>query len=128
MDKGSVTPRLLESLIRLAATSDVQRDWLEAVGTAPLADELALELAEALAPYRHRMEELPFSDAAIETIMALDHHLESFSGQSNARLWDVESLDEPAWIEARDLAARALDEIGIAEREVRMPSPEERLP
>lgn len=96
--------RVIEALETLAAPADQQRRWVEDAGTAPLLDELALELHDALKSPEGEM----MLSRAPEEIRRVDEHLLSFSGASYEELWTVDALTLPEWEEARQLARAAL--------------------
>ncbi|MDX8036215.1 hypothetical protein SK803_38975 [Lentzea sp. BCCO 10_0856] len=100
---------LKDCVRRLAMPADVQRAWLESIGTAPSADELALEFDDA------RQGPLTISAEAEVALARLDRLLDAMSGPSP--VWHVDALvDASQWAEVRALAQGALPllESGIA--------------
>ncbi|MFI6101281.1 hypothetical protein ACIA8G_37530 [Lentzea sp. NPDC051213] len=92
---------LKEAVGRLAMPADAQRAWLESIGTAPLADELALEFDDAL--IRHRA----VSTEAAALVARINGLLEDMSGPGP--VWHVDALaTAPQWAEVRALAQEAL--------------------
>ena len=72
-------------------------------------DELALELDDAWLTRSTMLSEGAISLAEAEAVDALLAHLQSFSGEDNAELWEAVSLfSAPKWAETRELARRAL--------------------
>jgi hypothetical protein len=101
--------RLVDTVRRLASPADEQRVYIEELGTAPLLDELALELDAVFAGGRTEfLQRAPFSAEALEAVARLDSHLSTFSGPANPDLWLVSSLTAPEWETTRRLARDAL--------------------
>lgn len=95
---------------RLAEPSDRQLEWLRELGTFPSLDELALEFDDEFA--RVRAASGCGRSAAGQALLALDEQLARMSGPANADLWTPRALDGEAWSRVRDLARRALVELG----------------
>jgi hypothetical protein len=82
-------------------SAESQRNYLEAIATAPSADELALEFDDV----RHRLTTLGAEAAALAA--RIDTVLDAMSGPGP--LWHVDALAvAPEWAELRDLAAELL--------------------
>jgi len=103
-----ISSQLREAVGRLAWSAADQVVYLERAGTAPSADELALEFSDALLIEREVLDE-PVRSLAI----LLDRHLEQMSGPRAAALWTTEALHSaPEWALARDIATRILAAAG----------------
>lgn len=101
MHLGERPVPLTEPVRRLAMSAESQRNYLEAVGTAPSADELALEFDDV----RHHVSDL--SPGASAMVSRIDDLLEAMSGPSP--VWHVDALAvAPEWAELRVLAAELL--------------------
>jgi hypothetical protein len=99
--------QLVEAVERLAASAEVQVRYLEGLGVAPSADELALELDDAwLAASRG------LSDRQRAAVELLDEALRRLSGRENETFWTVVALEsDPRWESVRSLARAALAEL-----------------
>jgi hypothetical protein len=96
--------RLRDAVERLAAQAKEQEAFLVGLGSAPLADELALEFGADFAAERERLPEAARSAADL-----LDQYLTEFSGEENRALWDIAALyTAPEWAHVRKLAAELL--------------------
>ncbi|ANZ36245.1 hypothetical protein BBK82_09400 [Lentzea guizhouensis] len=96
----SVHP-LVGPVSRLASPAAAQRSYLESIGTAPSADELALEFDDL----RHRFGD--FGAEAGVLIGRIDALLDAMSGPNP--VWRVDALaTAPQWAELRVLAAELL--------------------
>lgn len=92
---------LIAAVRRLALPAAAQGDYLKSIGTAPSADELALEFDD----HRHRCTD--FAPGAIALIDRIDTLLDDMSGPGP--LWHVDALAEaPEWAELRVLATELL--------------------
>lgn len=86
--------------VRLAMPAARQFDYLTSIGTAPSADELALEFDDL----RHLC---PASPAAVALTERIDALLEAMSGPGP--LWHTDSLPTaPEWADVRVLVAELL--------------------
>jgi hypothetical protein len=91
---------LRSTVERLAASADDQARYLEELGTAPAADELALEFEDQYIRVR---------DEGRPALTLLADALAAFGGQDNAALWSLDGLREaPEWDRVRDLARAVL--------------------
>jgi len=108
---ATMTQQFREVVLRLASSADEQRAYLRKLGTAPLADELALEFSDLLPVVQDTLDE-----SARRVARRLDEYLVGFSGEANAELWTVDALERaPEWTRVRDLAnelLRHLDDPG----------------
>lgn len=96
----------------LASRADEQEEYLRQLGTAPSADELAIEFSDALAIEKGLLEE-----RVRTTALALDRYLESISGQENENLWSVDALHvSREWETVRQLAADLLNLMDESDR------------
>lgn len=97
-----------EALLRLSLSAKEQEAYLRQLGTAPSADELALEFSDALGLVQEQLDE----DARTAS-SRLDRHLEEMSGGERAELWTVAALHAaPEWTRVRQLAHEALRALG----------------
>lgn len=86
---------------RLALPAAAQRNYLEAIGTAPSADELALEFDDV------RPHLTGLDPEAVVLVDRIDALLDSMSGPSP--LWHVDALERsPQWASLRVLAVELL--------------------
>jgi hypothetical protein len=89
---------------RLAAPAQEQESYLRRLGTAPSADELALEFSDAFVVEREGLYE-PVREAAL----LLDMYLTDISGPQKADLWTVAALyGAMEWARVRQLAGDVL--------------------
>jgi hypothetical protein len=96
--------QLREALVRLRSSAKDQEAYLRQLGTAPSADELALEFSDALGVLEGQLDEPAFAAAS-----RLDRYLEDMSGSEHAELWTINALHAaPEWAHVRELAEEAL--------------------
>ncbi len=94
---------LMEALDHLALPAEKQIEYLVSLGTAPLADELALEFDDH---WRAATVAAP----AWACLAELDRHLDAMSGSAHAALWTLDALRTGGgWEAVRRPAQRALD-------------------
>ena len=106
---GRARQLLVEALCRIAASPDQLNDVFPRYVS--VADELALSLDDAILVCRAQ-ENLAELGAA-PSVAVLDDHFRSFSGEENAQAWTMEAVrSDERWILARELARRALAELG----------------
>jgi hypothetical protein len=99
-----------EALGRLAASPEEQRAYLVNLGTAPGADELALELDDAVQVLPQLVDLTWLTQEQTALIMAVHRKLGEMSGAEHAALWVISVLDtSPDWADVRALARAALD-------------------
>ena len=97
--------QLRAAVARLAAEPAEQERYLQELGVAPLADELALDLDEVF----------PAAKAALDAelrdaIAALDAYLDSISNQASRALWNLDAIrNSMEWRHIRELAQEALE-------------------
>ena len=100
---------LKEALTNLASPAEQQIEYLERIGTAPSADELALELDDIIGVIRVYARKGLLSASAMSAIDRLDERLAAMSGPQQAVLWTVDALRiAEEWAGVRLLAADAL--------------------
>jgi hypothetical protein len=103
---------LRDVLRRLAAPAPDQIAYLRSIGVAPIADELALELDDAVRALPTLVAEGCLTAEQARRISTLDRKLESMSGGDNARLWTENALRQSVeWEQVRLLAATALAQL-----------------
>ncbi|GAB7042777.1 MULTISPECIES: hypothetical protein [Catenuloplanes] len=94
---------LIRAVARLALDADGQRAYLEAIGTAGLADELALELGEAAL----LMDQLEDAGWVSEADAALVRRIGALLDAMGGALWDPGVLaTAPEWAAVRAAARR----------------------
>lgn len=97
MNDDELLRRLREVVGRLAASADSQIPYLVRLGTAPSADELALEFDDVYPAVAARVAELPISHDAVEALVKLNDTLLSMSDPGRAELWTTDALLESQW-------------------------------
>lgn len=103
---------MYEALEHLAAPAPEQVAYLRKLGSAPCADELALELNDEVVMVPQFVGEGLLSHRQAELVQAVDEKLDEMSGMHQAHLWDEDALlGRPEWEEVRRLAAAALAEL-----------------
>ncbi|GGN12509.1 hypothetical protein GCM10011609_60930 [Lentzea pudingi] len=101
MQLGDRSRPLVDPVRRLALPAEAQRGYLEAIGTAPSADELALEFDDV------RPHLLALDAEAVELVERIDALLDVMSGPGP--VWHVDALvSAPQWASVRALAAELL--------------------
>jgi hypothetical protein len=100
-------------LVNLAAPAERQIDYLQGLGLAPAADELALEFDDGVVGrVDAAVSEGLLSPRTAETVKAVDQALLRMSGDANSILWNFEALESrPEWEEIRQLALVALQNV-----------------
>ncbi|GGN65852.1 hypothetical protein GCM10010112_27660 [Actinoplanes lobatus] len=106
-------PRFAVAFVRsvavLALEADAQTAWLQRLGTAPSADELACEFDDGFRLAPTFIERGWLSGTAIPALTQLDDQLSAMSGNPNADLWHIDALPHRAeWNRVRTLARAAL--------------------
>ncbi len=103
-----VVEELCQVLVRLASPSQAQIDYLQHLGVAPLADELALEFHDLylLVPQLAAQRVLTYQQR--KAVDAVSRKLDDMSTYQDTRLWTEDALQShPDWVEVRRLAAIA---------------------
>ena len=103
-----VVEELCQVLGRLASPSQAQIDYLQHLGVAPLADELALEFHDLylLVPQLAAQRVLTYQQR--KAVDAVSRKLDDMSTYQDTRLWTEDALQShPDWVEVRRLAAIA---------------------
>ena len=101
---AALSPQFLEAVQRLAASPEEQQAYLRQLGTAPSADELALEFSDAL-----MLEKGLLDDAVRAAAVQLDEQLAGMGGPQHEELWTVAALHtSEEWRRVRELAAETL--------------------
>ena len=98
----------------LAMSSTAQLQYLQALGTYPLIDELALEFGDAYGFFRGQVRtgaETGVSFAALRGLAKIDVTLALMSDQKESFSWYAECLDDPRWEAVRQQASATLDQI-----------------
>jgi hypothetical protein len=104
-----VREQLLAALTRLALPASEQVRYLEEIGTAPNADELALELDDFIPMLPTAVRDGALSQGQALAIQNVSDYVDSFSGPENAACWETSELYRaPPWEDLRRLAAAAL--------------------
>lgn len=101
---AAMKEQLREALVRLRSSAKNQEAYLRQLGTAPSADELALEFSDAFGVLEGELDEPAFAAAS-----RLDSYLEEMSSSEHAELWTIRALHTaPEWAHVRELAEEAL--------------------
>lgn len=109
----AISMEFRKTVEHLAASAHEQEAYLRRLGTAPSADELAIEFSDALIVERENLDE-PVRNAAL----ALDQYLTELSGPEKADLWTVMSLHKASeWALLRQLATDVLQRMDKQTRE-----------
>lgn len=96
--------KLRNAVERLAASPQEQEAYLRRLGTAPSADELALEFSDSLIVEQNNLDE-----PARHSALLLDQYLTKISGSEKAELWTVKALyGSSEWAHVRQLATDVL--------------------
>jgi hypothetical protein len=103
--------QLREALEHLSAPAADQAAYLQSIGTAPLADELALEHYDAALAVWDMVDRGELPESIGTTVREVDSLLDEMSGQEKADLWDVSALENLQWDRVRALARKALVEL-----------------
>lgn len=104
--------KIINALKILAATKDVQKEYLLKIGTFPSTDELALQFSDAYSVYKVKLKEqnddLSAKGNLLKKFNEIDLLFDEMSSVSNYHLWNVSSLDKKEWNEVRSLANNIL--------------------
>jgi hypothetical protein len=97
-----------QTVERLAASAQEQEAYLRRLGTAPSADELALEFSDAFLVEQRNLDE-----SARNAALVLDQYLSELSRPEKAELWTIGALyGASEWARVRELATALLQHIG----------------
>ena len=103
-----VVEELRQVLVRLASPSQAQIDYLQHLGVAPLADELALEFHDLYLLVPQLAAQRVLRHQQHKAIDAVSRKLDDMSTCQDTRLWTEDALQShPDWVEVRRLAAIA---------------------
>lgn len=109
MSSEFVRAQIEKSLEVLASSAADQVMHLERLGSAPSADELALELDDFVVMLPAAVSDGVVSDEQSAAVRRVSDFTASFSGRENAALWHVDQLRSAwQWNEVRRLARVAL--------------------
>ena len=110
MNSDFVRAQIERTLKVLASSAEDQQKYLERLGTAPSADELALELDDFVAMLPAAVRDGVLSEEQAAAVRRVNDFAGSFSGKENAALWRVDQLASASqWEEVRRLARVALE-------------------
>jgi hypothetical protein len=112
-----VIEELCQVLGRLAAPSQAQIDYLQHLGVAPLADELALEFHDLYLLVPQLVAQRRLTRQQSKAIDTVSRKLDDMSASQDTSLWMEDALrSHPAWVEVRQLAAIAVKAIPSSRR------------
>lgn len=102
---AALVVRLFRVIGVLALPADEQAAVLQKLGTAPLTDELALELHDQILMAPQFVEAGWLTDADVAAARLIDDKLGAISGPEMEELWTLEALESAdEWKEVRRLA------------------------
>jgi hypothetical protein len=102
------TVQLMWALALLCLPAEYQQRFLEQIGTAPSTDELAMELAEAMMPWRPALADGSDVPVLVTLALPIDELLTQVSGEPED-VWHVRALSTSVmWRQVRELAAECL--------------------
>ena len=103
-----VVEELCQVLVRLASPSQAQIDYLQHLGVAPLADELALEFHDLYLLVPQLAAQRVLTHQQRKAVDAVSRKLDDMSTCQDTSLWTEGALQShPDWVEVRRLAAIA---------------------
>ena len=103
-----VVEELCQVLVRLASPSQAQIDYLQHLGVAPLADELALEFHDRYLLVPQLAAQRVLTHQQRKAVDAVSRKLDDMSTCQDTRLWTEDALqNHPDWVKVRRLAALA---------------------
>ena len=118
MSGAFVRAQIEKSLEILASSAADQQKYLEGLGSAPSADELALELEDFVVMLPAAVRDGALSEEQAAVIRQVSDFTASFSGRENVALWRVDQLGSTwQWSEVRRLARAALQKLRSARAE-----------
>jgi hypothetical protein len=112
-----VVEELCQVLVRLASPAQAQIDYLQHLGVAPLADELALEFHDLYLLVPQLAAQRVLAHQQRKAVDAVSRKLDGMSTCQDTRLWMEDALrSHPDWVEVRRLAAIAAKAIRSSRR------------
>ncbi len=112
-----VVEELCQVLVRLASPSQAQIDYLQHLGVAPLADELALEFHDLYLLVPQLAAQRALTHQQHKAVDAVSRKLDDMSTCQDTSLWMADALrSHPDWVEVRRLAAVAAKAIRSSRR------------
>jgi hypothetical protein len=113
-----VVADLWQVLVRLASPSQAQIDYLQHLGVAPLADELALEFHDLYLLVPQLAAQRVLTHQQRKAVDAVSRKLDDMSTCQDPRLWTEDALQShPDWVEVRRLAAIAAKALRSSRRD-----------
>ncbi len=107
--RDRLTESLHDSLEMLASPASEQAAYLGGLGVTPGADELALELDDAMFAVPGLVRDGLLTKEQANKISALHDYLSGMSGEQHADLWTEAALRQrPEWAEVREKASEVL--------------------
>ena len=104
----NMVEELCQVLVRLASPSQAQIDYLQHLGVAPLADELALEFHDLYLLVPQLAAQRVLTHQQRKAVDAVSRKLDDMSTCQDTGLWTEDALQShPDWVEVRRLAAIA---------------------
>ena len=112
-----VVEELCQILGRLASPSQTQTDYLQHLGVAPLADELALEFHDLYILVPQLVAQRVLTHQQRKAVEAVSRKLDDMSACQEPSLWVEDALrSHPDWAEVRRLAAIAAKALRSSKR------------
>ena len=112
-----VVEELCQVLVRLASPSQAQIDYLQHLGVAPLADELALEFHDLYLLVPQLLAQKVLTHQQRKAVDAVSRKLDDMSTCQDMSRWMEDALrSHPDWVEVRRLAAIAAKAIRSSRR------------
>jgi len=101
---------LVKVLYLLSAPSSEQKQYLQAIGTYPSLDELALEFDDLFIAYCGKLrEEKKTNDNIIKLLEEIHLLFDKMSSQKSN--WDIKDIDNDNWLEIRNLSKITLNQL-----------------
>ena len=112
-----VVEELCQALGRLVSPAQAQIDYLQHLGVAPLADELALEFHDLHLLVPQLAAQRVLTHQQCKAVDAVSRKLDDMSTCQDTSLWMEDALrSHPDWVEVRRLAAVAVKAIRSSRR------------
>jgi hypothetical protein len=112
-----VVEELCQVLGRLASPAQTQINYLQHLGVAPLADELALEFHDLYLLVPQLVVQRVLTHQQRKAVDAVSRKLDDMSPCQDTRLWTEDALrSHPDWMEVRRLATIAAKALRSARR------------